>query len=160
MQQYRIEIKWALIFVGMTFLWMIGERLVGLHDELIAHHPTWTNLIAIPAIMIYVLALRDKRDNFHQGIMSWGQGFKAGAIMTVIIALLSPLSQYITSTLITPNYFANAIEYSVSSGATTQEEAEAFFNLKSYLIMAPIGALVMGLVTSAIVAIFVKRKAD
>ncbi|MEO0734565.1 MAG: DUF4199 domain-containing protein [Bacteroidota bacterium] len=157
MQQYRIEIKWAIIFVVFSLFWVFGERLVGLHDELIAQHPTWTNLIAIPAIIIYVLALRDKRDHFYEGKMSWKQGFLAGAIMTLIVAVLSPLTQFLTATVITPDYFANAIAYSVESGNATQEEAEAFFNLNSYLVLAAVGALVMGLVTSAIVAIFVRR---
>lgn len=90
--------------------------------------------------------------------MSYKQGFISGLIITLIVALLSPLSQYITSEFITPEYFPNVINYAVESGKMTQTEAESYFNLKSYLIQSVIGALVMGVVTSAIVAIFVKSK--
>ncbi|MBC6992745.1 DUF4199 domain-containing protein [Neolewinella lacunae] len=157
MQQYRIEIKWGLIFVAMSLLWMLGERLVGLHDELLEHHAVWTNLIAVPAIILYVLALKDKRENFYGGKMSWGQGFKAGMIVTAVVAILSPLTQLITSKIITPHYFDNVIAYSVAQGLSTQADAEAFFNLGNYIVMGFIGAIVMGAVTSAIVAIFAKR---
>ncbi len=158
MNNYRIEIKWGLIFVVMMMLWMLGERLVGLHDELIAHHATWTNLVAIPAVILYVVALRTKRDDFYGGKMSWGQGFKAGLIMTAVIVVLTPISQWLTTTVITPDYFANAIAYGVETELTTQEDAAAFFNFQSYVVMSLIGAALMGVITSAVVALFVRRK--
>ena len=76
--------------------------------------------------------------------------------MTLVITILSPLSQYITSTYISPEFFNNIIEHSVESGAMTRENAEAYFSLRSYIIQATFGALTMGVVTSAIVAWFVK----
>lgn len=90
--------------------------------------------------------------------MNYKQGFIAGLIITIIVALLSPLSQYVTIEFITPEYFPNIIDYSVSSGNMTQEAAEGYFNLKSYMIQSFIGALVMGTLTTVIVAIFVKAK--
>lgn len=158
MKNLKIEFKWAIIFVITTLIWMTLEKLVGLHDEHIAQHPIYTNLFAIPAIIMYVLALRDKRNNFYEGTMTYQQGFVAGLIMTVIIAVLSPLAQYIVSTVITPEYFPNAIRYAVNEGLLSQEQAEAQFNLQSYMIQGVIGALIMGVLTSAIVALFVRRR--
>ncbi|UZD20980.1 DUF4199 domain-containing protein [Algoriphagus halophytocola] len=158
MKNIRIEIKWALIFVLMMLAWMMMEKSLGWHDEKISQHATLTNFVAIPAIAVYVFALLDKKKNFYQGTMSYKQGFVSGLIITLIVALLSPVSQYITTTFITPGYFPNVIDYAVESGQMSQADAEAYFNLKSYVIQSVIGALVMGLVTSAIVAIFVKSK--
>lgn len=157
MNAYKIEIKWAVIFTVAGLLWMVLERLLGWHDELIAKHATYTNIFAIFAIAIFVFAMIDKRNNFYAGKMTWKQGFISGLIITVIVALLSPLSQWITSTIISPDYFSNAIAYAVESGQATQAQAEQNFSLKTYLIAAPIGALVMGAITSAIVAFFVKK---
>jgi len=84
----------------------------------------------------------------------------AGLVITLIVVILSPLSQYITSEFITPDYFTEVISYAVDQGEMTREDAEAYFNLKSYIIQSMIRALVMGLVTSAIVAIFVKSKSQ
>ncbi|HRE39997.1 MAG TPA: DUF4199 domain-containing protein [Ignavibacteria bacterium] len=158
MKNLKIDIKWAVIFVIMMLIWMFLEKLAGLHDVNIAQHAIFTNFVAIPAIIIYVLALRDKRNNYYGGTMTYGQGFKCGLIISVIIALLSPLLQYITSNFITPDYFKNAIDYAVQSGIKSREEAEQYFNLQSYMIMGAIGSLVMGIITTAIVAIFVKKK--
>ncbi len=158
MNKYRIEIKWALIFVVMMLLWMTLEKLLGFHDTHIDKHAIATNLIAIPAIAIYVFALLDKRNSFYDGFMSYKQGFITGLIITLIVTLFTPLIQYITSTIITPDYFTNMIEYSVSEGKMEQGEAEDFFNLHNYMIQATIGAPIMGLLTTVIVAFFTKKK--
>jgi len=158
MKKIKIEIKWAIIFVVMTLIWMILEKLAGLHDEHIDKHPIYTNFIAIPAIAIYVFALLDKRKNFYKGEMTYKQGFITGLIITAIVTFLSPLTQYITSTVITPEYFPNMISYSVETGKLTQEAAKEYFNLKNYLLEVIIGTPIMGILTTAIVAIFTRKK--
>jgi hypothetical protein len=158
MKNYAIELKWAFLFIGMTLLWMLLEKLSGLHDEHIEQHPIVTNLIAIPAILLYVLALRDKKKNFYNGAISYRQAFMAGLIMTAVITLFVPITQYITSAIITPNYFDNMIAYSVDHGKSTQAEAEAYFNMKNYIIQSVIFTPAMGIVTTAIVALFVRTK--
>lgn len=90
--------------------------------------------------------------------MSYKQGFISGLIITLVVVILSPLSQYITSTYITPDYFQNVIAYSVSSGQMEQQAAEEYFNLKNYMIQSMMGAAVMGLITAAVVAFFVRSK--
>ena len=157
MGQRTTELKWALIFAGMGLVWMFLEKLAGLHSTHIDKHPIYTNLIAIPAVLVYVLALRDKRRSYPDGRMTYGQAWVSGLIMTAIVTVLSPLTQYITSTVITPGYFQAAIAYSVESGQATQEAAEAFFNLKGYILMGLVFTPVMGLVTTTIVAFFAKR---
>jgi hypothetical protein len=141
----------------MMLLWMVMERIVGLHDVHIDKHAIYTNFVAIPAIIVYVLALLDKRKNFYEGKMTYMQGFISGIIISIIVTIFSPLTQYITSTIITPEYFTNVINYSVSQGMMTQTEAEEYFNLKSYMIQVLIGTPIMGIVTAAIVAIFTRK---
>jgi len=158
MSKYKIEIKWALIFVAMMLAWMGLEKLAGFHDTHIDKHAIVTNFIAIPAITIYVLALLDKRNSFYNGYMNYKQGFISGLIITLIVTLFTPLIQYVTSIIITPDYFPNMIEYSVREGLMQRGDAENFFNLKSYMIQASFGAPVMGLVTTAVVAVFTKKK--
>jgi hypothetical protein len=116
-------------------------------------------LFMIPAIWIYVLALKDKKLHYYNGVMSYKQGFISGLIITLLIALFSPLTQWIISCVITPEYFPNVIEYSLQSGYhKTREEAEAYFSLENYRKQSVIGALMMGIVTSFIVAFFVRNK--
>ena len=158
MKKIGIEIKWALIFIIMGFLWMLLERLTGLHGEHIDKHPIYTNLVAIPAILVYVLALLDKRKNAYNGKMSYKQGFVSGLIITLFVTLITPLAQYINLTYITPEYFTNVIEYATEHGEMSQSEAMNYFNLKNYIIQATISSPISGTITSAIVAIFTMKR--
>jgi len=158
MRKIGIEIKWGILFVIIQLLWMYGERVAGLHDENIEFHAKATNFFALVAIAVYVVALLDKRKNTYHGKMTWKQGFIAGLIITAVVTVLTPLSQYLTSSVISPNHFENMISYTVDNGIKTQEAAEAYFNLKSYMIQSIIFAPVIGIVTSAVVAIFIRKK--
>ena len=158
MKKFAIEIKWAILFAVVLMVWMFGERLSGLHDEHIDKHAVVTNFFAIVAIAVYVVALLDKRKNDFNGKMTWIQGFISGLIITLGVTILTPLTQYLTVEVITPHYFDNMIRYAVESGLQTQEEAESYFNLQNYMIQSIIATPVMGLATSAIVAIFTRKK--
>lgn len=157
MNKRRIEIKWGVLFSIMGLAWMMLEKAVGLHDEHIDKHMVYTNLIAIPAIAIYMMALMEKRRKDYGGSLTFKQGFVSGLFITLVATILSPLTQYITSTFITPDYFANATAYVIEVGMMTEEEASSYFNLKNYMIQGLVYAPVMGILTSVIVAFAVKR---
>lgn len=157
MGRIMMEIKWALIFVTMSLVWVFGERLTGLHSTHIDQHPLYTNLVAIPAIAIYVFALLDKRKNYYGGKMSYKQGLISGFVLTLIITLLSPLTQYLASAWVSPDYFNNAIEHAVKVESYTRDQAESYFNLRNYIVLVLVTTPVMGLVTSLIVALFTRK---
>ncbi len=158
MKKRLIEIKWGLIFVIMMLIWMYFEKMMGWHDKKIADHATYTNFVAIPAILVYVFALLEKRKKHYHNVMSWKQGFVSGMIITAVVVILTPFSQLVTHELITPEYFENVKAFAVSRGQMTQEEANNYFNLSSYLWQSTVGALIMGAITAAIVAVFVRKK--
>lgn len=159
MKSRKIEIKWGLIFIAMTLIWMVLEKLSGLHGKYIDYHLYLTNLYAIPAIWVYVLALKDKKKNDYSGKMSYLQGLISGIIITLIITIFSPATQWIISYVISPEYFPNVIKRSVELDYyKTTAEAEANFNYKNYAIQSTIFALIMGIITTAIVMIFLRTK--
>ncbi|MEQ8706469.1 MAG: DUF4199 domain-containing protein [Phaeodactylibacter sp.] len=158
MKKYATETKWALIFCAAALAWMVFEKAMGWHGPKIEQHPYMTNIFGLVAIVIYVLALREKRQKLG-GQMTWKQGFMSGLLISIIVALLSPLTQWITHSLVSPEYFPNMIAYSIDAGYYDSPEAAAeYFNLQSYMMQGGIGAIIMGIVTSAIVAIFIQRK--
>ena len=155
MKNLKIEIKWAIIFSLMSLLWMLLEKVSGLHGRYIDYHLYLTNLFAIPAIIVMVMALKDKKKNFYDGRMTYLQGLVSGIIISAMIALISPLTQWITSYVITPEYFPNVIKRSVEIGYYKYiVEAEAHFNYPNYARQGANGALIMGAVTTAIAMIF------
>ncbi|MDX1676732.1 DUF4199 domain-containing protein [Arsukibacterium sp.] len=158
MQKHLTELRWGIIFTLVMLLWLWLEQLVGLHGPYIEHHATYTNLFAIPAILMYILALRQKKWRDYNGAMSWKQGIIAGLLMTLVVVLLSPLAQWLFHTMISPDYFSNVQSYAVAAQMMTPEEAAAYFRLPSYIGQSMFGAAVMGSVTSVIVAFFVRSK--
>lgn len=159
MAKIKIEIKWAILFTLMGLLWMELEKVAGLHGKYIDYHLYLTNLFAIPAIIFIVMALKDKKVNFFNGAMSYKQGLISGVILSLFIALLSPLSQWIITYVITPDYFPNVIKRSVELGYyKSTAEAAAYFNYPNYAMQSTIGALIMGIVTTAVAMIFIRTK--
>lgn len=159
MKNLRIEIKWGILFTMMMIVWMILEKVTGLYATHIDKHPLVTNFVAIPAILMYVFALLEKRKKYYRGTMTYLQGLVSGLWMTLVVTLLTPLTQYLTVVVISPEFFPNMIAYTVEHGMKSAVEAEAYFNLSNYMMQSIMFAPLMGIVTTAIVAVFTRRRA-
>ena len=137
MKNIKTELKWAVIFPAVALIWMLLEKNSGLHDRYIDY----------------------KKKNYHHGKISYRQGLLSGVLLSVLIALLSPLSQWITSYVITPEYFSNVIHRSVELGYyATVAEAEAHFNYRNFAIQSAFGALIMGVFTTLIAMLFIRTR--
>ena len=75
MKSRIVEVKWAAIFIVTMLAWMLLEKLTGLHSTHIDKQQYLTMLFMPPAILVYVLALRDKKRRFYGGEMTYMQGF-------------------------------------------------------------------------------------
>lgn len=157
MEKRSIEIKWGIIFIIALLLWMFAERLLGLHGELIEKHAVYTNFFALIAITIYLFGLRDKRNNYYNGFMSWKEGFITGLFITLVIVVLSPLAQYLVSQYISPEFFPNIIKHSVEQGEMTRDQAQHYFSLKNYIILSAVWAVITGTITSAFAALIMRK---
>ena len=111
-KKYQTEIKWGAIFAIFMILWAYLEKMLGWHDELIAKHAYYSMLFVVPAFVLYYIAIKEKRDDDYQGIMSWKQIVVTGAIMGAVVAAFSPLVQYVIHSYVSPDYFNNIIEIS------------------------------------------------
>ena len=152
----KIELKWGLIFAAMQLVWITLEFAFGFHDKHISWHPTVSNFIALPSIIIMVLAIRDKRAALN-GKITFGTAFLCGLGVSVVVAILSLLVQLIFFRLINPNFFANFIKYAIENSKMTLEQAQANFNLTNYMVQGAIGAIIIGAITSLIIAAIIKK---
>ncbi|MGE0885950.1 MAG: DUF4199 domain-containing protein [Blastocatellales bacterium] len=153
----KTEIKWGLIFTLVAFAWITLEWAVGLHGKFIGWQPILTNIFVIPAVWVMVLAIKDKRRELG-GKITFSQAVLCGIGISVIVAVLAPLTQWIFHNFVSPHFFENAINYAVQNGKATREQAEAYFNLKSYMLQGSLGGLVMGTLTSLILAAIMRSK--
>lgn len=159
MNKISIEVKWGFIFSLVGLGWMLLEKLTGLHGQYIDYHLYLTNLFAIPSVVVMVLALKDKKKNFYDGDMTYSEGMLSGVVLSLIIAILSPLTQAITSFIITPEFFPNVIKRSVELGFyETEQDASSYFNYGNYAKQGFLMSLMMGVITTAIVMIFIRTK--
>ena len=158
MKNYIIEIRWAGIFTIVSILWVILEKMLGLHDTAIGKQPAVSMLFAIPAILVYVLALLEKKKKVFNGQMSWKDGVVSGMILSLFIAVLSPITQWIAFTVISPEFFLKAVKFYTDKHILTETRALEMFNLPAYMKKSITESLSMGVITSAVVAFIVKTK--
>ena len=151
-------LKWGGIFCLTMLIWMLLENLSGLHSTYLQYHMYLTNLFAIPAIYVYAKAAKEFRIKVKGGKVKYIEALQAGLATTLVVVLLSAPMQFIISTFISPEYFPNVIKLSVEMEMMTREEAEAQFNLANYMKQSVIGAAMMGVITSLIVAFFSSKK--
>ncbi len=147
----KIEIKWGLIFSVVQLLWLALEYAVGLHDKYISMHPYLTLLFIFPAFVMMILAIAEKRRALG-GRINFNQAFLCGLGVSVVVSLLAPLFQFIFYRFINPDFFGNMIDNAIGAGRATLEQANNYFNLKSYMLQASMGAIVAGVLTSLILA--------
>lgn len=71
---------------------------------------------------------------------------------------LTALVQYITFTVITPDYFENITDFVVREGKMTLAETRDYFSINSYILRDFVATTVMGILTTADVAFFTRKK--
>jgi hypothetical protein len=157
MKKYQTELKWAGIFFGMYLVWMLLERLCGLHGPRIQYQQLVSMFILIPSLLIYVLALREKKRKVFQGKITFGQAFKSGMLLTILIVLLSPVNQLITTQIISPEYFKHMRDLAVAQGMSP-EEAQSRLNIGAFIVQSVVGGLITGSLFSALVSIVIRSK--
>lgn len=159
MLNFKTEIKWAFVSLGFVLVWMLLEKISGLHSTYLKYHPIVTMLYLIPAIWINVLAFKDIKARKYGGIMSFKQGFLSGFVITLIITVCSPAEQWVISYIITPDYFSNVIAYSLETGYhKTLEDARAQFNFKTYATQSTVWAFIFGTLISLVLALVFKTR--
>ncbi len=158
MKSISTEIKYAVIFTIASIAWQALGKALGFHDEKIASQLVFTSGFFVVAIAIYVMALLAKRKQLG-GYATYGQLFLSGTLLGVFVAILSPIATYLLLEVISPNYLQNLSAYAVQQGEATPEIAATMFTLKSYIIQGVVGAVFAGLITSAVLSLFIKRTA-
>ncbi|MFP2995967.1 DUF4199 domain-containing protein [Spongiivirga sp. MCCC 1A20706] len=151
------EIKWGAVLSVLAVLWAYFEKSMGWHDEKVGMYPIYAMSFGIPALLVYFFALKEKRDLDYNGIMDWKQLVVSGAIIGTIVAIFSPIVQYVTFSYISPDYFNNAIKAGVERGMT-QKMAESFYTLESTIKQSALAAIPLGLVAGTIFGLILQKK--
>lgn len=160
MKKFEIELKWAVIFSVALLLWMYFEKAMGWHSERIKFQPIYTMLFGVIAVIIYVLALLEKKKEYYNSTIHWKQSFLSGAILSLFIAFFTPVVLYITYAIISPEFFSTFITYKTENTKMSLADAEKYFSMSNYLYANTFSTLSNGIVISAIISFFIKSKTN
>lgn len=119
----------------------------------------WLTLLFSPfAILLYLLALREKRRRVYDRKITWLQGFISGLLISLFVALLSPLTEYVAYNFFTPDNFNTIAESSVTNELMNKSKMNDVLNINNYRWQSAFGLLGFGIVISVIAAFFVRKK--
>mgnify|MGYP003520347523 FL=1 len=158
MKKFKIEFKWAVIMSIIFLAWMTLEKQLGFHDEKIKWQPLFNLLYIFPTFILYFLALNEKKKVYYNGNMNWKQGIISSIIISFIIVIFSPISQFILHEFISPNFIENTINQIVLSKKLSIIEAKEYTTLTSSIWKNISDSLSFGVVIGAIVAYILKPK--
>lgn len=158
MKKFAIEIKWAIISIIIFLAWMTLEKELGFHSEKIKWQPLFNLLYIFPTFVLYFLALREKKKKYYNNNINWKQGLISTIVISFIIVLFSPITQFITHEFISPDFLENTINQIVLSKKLTLEEAKEYTTLTSSIWKNISDGLSFGVVIGAIVAYILKTK--
>lgn len=151
------DLKWGLILAASSLLWVVLEKALGLYGNYIPLYIRATNLYGIPALLIYCLAMINKREKDYGGIMTWKQGFISGLMISVIVLLLTPLLKYISYSLIAPEYFENIIHFGAHVKNKNEAALRGFFNMSNTIKQSMYAIALLGPIAAAMAAMTVKK---
>ena len=158
MKKFAIEIKWAIISIIIFLAWMTLEKELGFHSEKIKWQPLFNLLYIFPTFFLYFLAIREKKKKYYNNNINWKQGLISAIVISFIIVLFSPITQFITHEFISPDFLENTINQIVLSKKLTLEEAKEYTTLTSSIWKNISDGLSFGVVIGAIVAYILKTK--
>ncbi len=153
----KTELKWGVIFSLVSLGWVTGEYLAGFHDRAIDRQATVSMLFMFPAIAMILMAIRERR-RLGGGRITFVEALFCGIGVSLVVALLGPLQEYIFHRFINPHFFEKMIEYSLAKGKMNAEEARSYFSLRSFMLQSSMGAIGLGSLTSLILAALMRTK--
>ena len=159
MEKFKIEFKWASIFTAINLVWIYIEKYLGLHDEYIDYHSIVGLVMILPLIFVIYMSLKQKKHEYYKGEMTWQKAFASGALLSLLIAGLSPGPIYVMSEFVSPDFFEIILSKGISKGIP-EEFANQLYNLDAYIKNAIFFYLAFGIMISAVVGLVIKKRSE
>jgi hypothetical protein len=153
----KIEIKYAFIYVAVSFVWNCVEYMTGLQKQYIHLHPYFvTPFFIILTVIIYYWALNGKRAKFY-GKLTFSRAFFTGFLLTVFILIFNPLFLYIFYLYVNPDFLNSFILHDISAGSKTPAEANQYYTIDNFIVRGSVYRAVMGLAATVLIFLFMKK---
>lgn len=157
----QLAMKWGVILGLISVAYFIMLNIASL-----AHEQSYGYLGSIFTIVIFILAHKAfKEDN--GGFMSFGEGFKIGALITIISSVISSVFTYVYVKFIDGSMLELIKEKAIADmedqgmGEEQIDQAmgfaEMFMSAEAVLIMGTIMGIIFGIIIALIVTAFTKN---
>lgn len=157
MDKYKIEFKWASVFTGINLVWIYIEKYLGLHDKYIDYHSIVGLVMVLPLVAVIYVSLKQKKQDYYKGEITWQKAFFSGALLSLLIAGLSPGPVYVMSELVSTNFFELLKSRAINKGLA-ENFATQLYSLDAYIKNAIMFYLAFGIMISAVVGLLVKKR--
>jgi len=158
MKKLQIEFKWAILFSVALLCWILFEKTMGWYQDEISDF-WWLTLFFEPfALLIYLLALREKRRVVYNRKITWAQAILSGIIISFIVAILSPITEYIAYNFFTPEHFKAVSESSVTNELMANSKLNDVFNINNYRWESAFGLFGFGILNTIVAGFFVRKR--
>lgn len=158
MKNFSIEFKWAAIATLVALIWVFIEKMLGFHDEKIRYEMGFALLFNAILILIYWLEIKQKKNEFYNGIITLRQAFMTGIVTCILITVFYPLVQYTAFYQISPDFIDRLTQVIIEDERMTLEEAQKNISFDMFLRNGISGNLSFGIVCSAVIAYFIQSK--
>jgi len=150
---WQSEIRYGLLVVGVTLLWMVGENIL----VTVYQQPSWGNVTGALAVIIPVVGywLMFSEVAKRHKTLSWTQAMKSGVAMTLTVALIGAIVVALYAWLVPQpialylNYLREQYEQTDMSPGEISEAlilVSGYFRPHIQAISTIIGSIVTGLV--------------
>jgi hypothetical protein len=157
MKKFEIELKWASVFTAISIAWVYFEKSLGYHDEYVSSQSVFSFWLMIPQALIYIISIRQKREKYYGGEITWQKAFISGVVLSAVIAGLSPAAIYIMLEVVSPEYLSKIVEVRAEQGMPREGLAQ-IYNLNTMISQTIFDKLATGVFYSAVIALFLKNK--
>ena len=159
------SVKYGLVVASTGILLSLIIYIIGLDKTDTGKYLGWLNIPIM--IVLMVVAIKETREKFFGGYISFGQAFKTVAVMVVISAAITAVYTYFYFTAINPSMvdYIHEQQYAefLDQGMSDQEIERAmqmsskFTSPGAMTIWTFVGGTVIGLIIGAIVSAIVKK---
>jgi hypothetical protein len=148
-----------------SFIWLCVEFLVGFQDTYIDYYMYVSNLAYIIPIIGLYWAIKKRYATFAPGAFQLKDGLMSGVIVSVTAAFINLPLQWIFIEKVNPAFFGNMIALEgkkalMGAGNTIVAitDAQAYYNVSSFLIQGFTNFLILGLFISVMVSFRLVKK--
>jgi len=151
MNKFAILIKWAIRFTFVAILWTYLEKVLGYHTEKINNLFSFGLIFGVVYLITYYLTLAEVYAKVYHHKIGYKSAFMNLAVLTIIIAFLSPLPHMVMHNYVSPDFFDNAIAMHQNKSPEYLENAKKHFTLTSYVFNGIQNTLSIGILFSTII---------